>query len=196
MRRSAVVVLVLGVLLVLALPFAAYGQDMANYIVVKPGVYIPSGDLDDADFDTGFNIEGVLGHYYHPNFAAELGVGYFETESDVAGDEGDVWVIPVTISGKGVYPLYGGEIYAGAGVGIYFASIEAKVAGLGTDDDDDIVFGAHVMVGGNVDVAEDIFLGIEGKYIFTDETDVTLLGMPVESDLNGFTVTGNLGIRF
>ena len=46
-----------------------------NYVTVKTGLYNPTGDLD--TFDTGLNVEGAFGRYFHKNFALEGGIGLF-----------------------------------------------------------------------------------------------------------------------
>lgn len=192
MRRHFLTILALGVMLVLCLPIAAYGAQYGgggpgepNYVAVKAGIFIPAGDLEDLDFDTGFNGQVVLGHHYHQNFALEIGVGFFESGSDTP--DGDFWAIPVDVTVKAVLPVEQGNVYAGAGVGIYFASFEQ-----GAVDDDDTVFGGHAIVGGEFGVGSDVYLGVEGKFILTDEADFG----PVSVDLNGFMITGNIGYRF
>ncbi len=196
MKRYAVVILVLGISLVLSLPFAAYAQEKVNYIVGKAGIYSPTGDLDDLEFDTGFNGQIAIGHYFHKNFALEGGLGYAVTDSSFGGLEWDAWTIPITLTAKGVYPIADTvELYAGAGIGIYFVQFEVS-----NRDYDDTVFGGHVVLGSNVNVTDNIFLGLEGTYIFTDEVELesVIFGVPlaVQADINGFVVTGNIGYRF
>ena len=46
----------------------------SNYFVFKGGIYSPqTNDLD--GFDTGFNGELAIGHYFDKNWAVELGAG-------------------------------------------------------------------------------------------------------------------------
>ncbi len=49
-------------------------------------------------------------------------------------------------------------------------------------------------------MTDNIFLGLEGTYIFTDEVELesVIFGVPlaVQADINGFVVTGNIGYRF
>ncbi len=196
MKRSAILVLVLSCLFILSLPFASFADDKkGGYITIKPGAYFPTGDLNDKGFDNSFTGELTVGTYYTPNLALEAGVGYFQTEASKHGEDDDVWVVPVTITFKGVLPLKGAELTAGAGGGVYFANIDAKgsdLSGHFSRDDSAVVAGAHVVAGVNVDVAPKIFLGVEGKYIVTTGAD--MLGGHV--NLNGFMLTGVLGYRF
>ncbi len=213
MRRTAFTILVLSITFIFFSSFSAMGQEKPSYITIKAGIYTPTDDLDDADFDTGFNGEISFGHYFSPNFALEAGVGYFETDASFSGyipfvgfasEDDEVTAIPITLTGKGVYPGEGFELYLGAGVGVYFANFEAdaSVSGLGSFsfEDDDTVFGFHFLLGANFNLTEVVFLGVEWKYILTEEGKAkdTFLGVPVtlEANLNGYTITGNLGFRF
>ena len=79
MKRSAysTITVLMAVLFIVS---PARGEDKSNYIAVKGGIFSPSSDLDDADFDTGFAGEAVIGGYYNEYLAAEIGVGYFELQ--------------------------------------------------------------------------------------------------------------------
>lgn len=180
MKRT---VFILGIVLIFLMPLAALAQDHLNTLNVKAGAYFPTGDLEDADFGTGFSGEVSYGRYLHPNFVTEFGVGYLRSEDTSA----DVWAVPLTVTLKGVYPVNGVELFAGAGAGFYI--VEAEVD---SETDDDSVWGGHVVAGANVDINPTLFVGVEGKYIFTDEAD--FFGEKV--NLNGFTLTANFGIRF
>jgi opacity protein-like surface antigen len=186
--------------------------DNPNYVTFKGGIYSPESD-DLEDFDTGFNVEIAFGHYFHRNLALELGVGYFETEATFSGfdpilfgswrEEDEITAIPLTLTAKGVLPLRNVDIFAAAGIGLYFVHGEADIStsafGSFSFDDDDTVFGFHLGLGGNFNITENIFLGIEGKYLWAEaEFEESVFGVPIEldADLEGFTVTGNIGFRF
>src|SRR5512136_2751770 len=88
------------------------------YIALKPGIYSPqSSDLN--GFDTGFNGEFAFGLRFHPNIAAEFGIGYFNTEGEktVAGAtygvrrnfDIDVWSFTFTL--KGILPYKKWEFF-------------------------------------------------------------------------------------
>ena len=66
--------------------------------------------------------------------------------------------------------------------------------------DDDYIFGGQILGGLNFDINEGFFLGLEGKYIFTQDAELadntgSLRGW-AEFNLNGFIATGVLGFRF
>jgi opacity protein-like surface antigen len=192
-------------------PVFAAEQARLNYVVVKTGIYNPTGDLD--NFDTGLNIEGVFGRYFHKNFALEGGIGLFGTKAEYSGtsallgtytEENKIAAIPLTVTAKGLLPLDKLELYAGAGLGVYLASADAELrtSNLGnfTLDDNDIVFGLHLTAGGIYNITERFFFGIDTKYLSTEEASFkgTALGQTytIKSDLTGYTVNGLFGYRF
>ena len=214
MRPKALAFSVLTLILICLFPFSGSGQDSLNYFALKGGIYSPTGDLDDFNFDTAFNGEIAYGRYLNPNFALEIGVGYFKSDASISGvdpffggsytEEDEIKVIPIILSGKGIYPSGNFELYGEIGIGIYLADFEGVVTHtvLGTVglDDDDTAFGVNLGVGVNYNITEKVFIGVEGKYVLTTDAEFqgTVLGVPfkVESDLNGFIFTGNLGFRF
>jgi len=212
---SKIVAAILAVLIVTATPVAtqlfAEESTRLNYVVAKTGIYNPTGDLD--SFDTGLNIEGAFGRYFHKNFLIEGGVGLFGTEDDIQGtsailgtytETDTITAVPLTITAKGILPLDKLELFAGAGVGIYFTEVDAELntSALGTFNvnDADIVMGVHVTGGGIYNFNERFFFGIDGKYFSTEkaEYDGVILGRSItlKGDLTGYTVNGFFGYRF
>lgn len=196
MKFRASVISILSIVFILLLPFSAAGQEKRDYIIAKGGIYSPTGGLDDLNFGTGFNGEVAWGHYFSPNFALELGGGYFESD--------DTRVVPLTATGKGIYPTGNWELFAEVGVGVYFAKFRGILSdpALGTVniDEDDTVFGLTLGLGVNYNITEEFFLGIGGKYLLT--TDAEFMGsatggpVPLETDLDGYIVTAIFGFRF
>jgi opacity protein-like surface antigen len=80
------------------------------------------------------------------------------------------------------------------------SDIDTSTHGDFSVDDDDSVFGAHVVAGANYDITDRFFIGLEGMYRWTDDFDIseTVALIPVEynGDLSGFSVTINAGFRF
>ena len=201
MKRVSILFCVLFII-ILSFPVTGLADGKkGGYALLKAGAFFPTEDLDDADFDTGFGGELVLGTYYNPNLALECGIGYYQTDRSVRfqdiKEEDDLFIVPITANIKGVLPLRGVELFGGGGFGVYFVHIDADVSGsnladIGDDDDSDVVLGAHVMAGANVDISRKIFLGIEAKYIFTDDADL----FRSDVNLDGFVLTGSIGYRF
>lgn len=198
MKKIIVLSAVVSLLLFLAAPVNA---DLNNYIVGKLGAYIPnSNDLD--GFDTGFNGEVAIGHYFNPFVAVELGIGYFQTSGDVFvtnhdtffGNE-DIDVTPLTLSLRLIQPLSRTtEIYAIGGIGAYFVYDDIDASnqfGFIHLSDDTTAFGAHLGAGININLTRTLFIGGEFKYVWVTPE---LYGADVS--LDGFRVHGNIGFRF
>ena len=207
MKTKASLYFALTVIVICFLPFSALGQNSVNYLTLKGGIYSPQGDLDDVNFDTGFNGELSIGRYFHPNFALELSGGYFKSDTSVSGSndslgtfsqEDEIKVIPVTLTGKFVYKSQKWEFFGAVGAGVYFADFEgvqiSSVKGIVNVDDDDSVFGVNLGLGVTYDITEVVFIGVEGKYIITDDAKFT--GVTPETNLNGIIATANIGFRF
>ena len=198
MKVKAVSVVVLSMFFVFM--FAFQGSAADNYFLLKGGMYSPqSNDLE--DFDAGFNGEIAVGHYFNPNLALELGLGYAQTDASfIEYDMGyiyqmdvDIHMVPLTLSVKGIYPVNQHELYGLFGLGAYFT--EAEVSTLGFKfDGDDTTLGVHLGAGFNYNLSNAMFVGLEGKYFWAD-ADFGVAGAP-DVDLDGFIVTLNLGFRF
>ncbi|MGD8986385.1 MAG: OmpW family outer membrane protein [Desulfobacteraceae bacterium] len=196
MTSRARAILVLTITLVFLLPISATGQERRDYIIAKGGVYSPTGGLDDLNFGSGFNGEVAWGHYFSPNFALEVGAGYFESDQ--------VRVVPLLATGKAIYPTGNWELFAEVGMGAYFAKFKGTFRYPALVDveinDESVVFGVNLGFGVNYNITEEFFLGIEGKYLMT--TDAEFGGsaaggsVKLEPDLNGYIVTAVFGFRF
>ena len=196
MRSRARAILVLTMTLVFLLPISATGQEKRDYVIAKGGVYSPTGGLDDLNFGAGFNGEVAWGHYFSPNFALEIGAGYFESD--------DMRVVPFLATGKALYPTGNWELFAEVGVGAYFVKFDGRlndpVVGVIVFDDDDAVFGLSLGFGVNYNITEEFFLGIEGKYLLTSDAEfggsATSGPASLETELDGYIVTAVFGFRF
>ena len=172
-----------------------------NYFTLKAGGFFPqSSDLDDIDADAGFLGELTIGHNITPGFAVEAGVGYFETEGGFSSSGGSVEetfkVVPLTLSLRGQVPYGRFQPYGIVGLGVYF--VEDEISGnipalglSGSDSDEDASLGFHVGFGGNYTLPNNLFLGVEVRYLFV-ETGT----FGVDFRLDGVTLTGNVGYRF
>lgn len=169
-----------------------------NYMTLKLGGFFPqSSDLDDIEADAGFHGEIALGHRVAPGFAIEGGIGYFETDAGVTNtlvsfDE-QFRVVPVTLSLRGQVPYGRYEPYGFVGIGVYFVEdkISASLPVPVSDSDDDASLGFHVGLGGNYTLSNNLFLGVEVRYIFLKTGT-----FGVDFRLDGITLSGNVGYRF
>ena len=189
--------LVLTVALIGIAPSVSLAENPSNYVVLKGGLYSPSDDFDlhgqKFNLDDGFVAEVAYGHYFMPMFALELGAGYFESKASAAIPAGEAKfkVVPLTLTGKVLFPIGAIEPYGEFGIGGYIT--ETDVSGTVNEalDSTKSVFGLHAGAGVNFNITRNIFLGVEGRYLWAKPS---WGGSDIK--LDGFTVTANLGFRF
>jgi len=217
--NSSKILIAVSVILILTVfsAFPVFAQGVGQYIILKPGIYSPQDDLE--DFDTGFNGELAFGAQFNKYLAVEMGVGYFHTGLDesAAGNisginyavegEFDIDVLPVTLSLKGILPVGKWEFYGFGGIGGYFVwgqldvtAAADGIAGSVSLEDNDVIFGGHLGLGVDYNITPAIFIGAEGKYLWTSEAKLedTVSGIPVGAkfNLDGIIATAVLGFRF
>jgi len=188
-------------------------SNLTKYATLKLGQYTPTGDLD--DFDSEFIGELTFGGYLTPykSGSFEIGVGRFSLEDSVNGyhpelgfwDETvEVTVTQFLLSLKGHLQHKNAEFIIGAGFGLYLVELEDKYRSDLTGDlsasGDDTTFGLHLSAGGNYSISKIVFIGIEGRMIFTNDFRISdeVLGIPIEWKGNGdgYTISGLIGVRF
>ena len=184
MKRTA---LLSVLLLLVAVP--AFAENPRNYATLKLGAYLPQAD-DMDNFNDGVNVEVAVGQYINPNVAVDLSVGYLKSNGSGPGASGQIRAYPVLLSIKGVLPVSIVELYVLVGGGVYFT--DAQVSALGvTDKKTDTTSGFQAGVGGNVNLSNNVFLGLEGKYFWSyPEFD------SVKVHIDGIQATANIGYRF
>ena len=210
MKRNRLIIMVTVVIMLM--PLYAFGQENSDYFALKLGQYSPTGDLDDAGIGSGVNGEFVFGTYLLKNFSYETSVGYFQTDETFTGfvsglgtvsEKNKIKVVPFLLTLKGHIPLKAVELYGGLGIGFYFAKIYIDAnapIGSASFSDRDTVFEYHCLAGINFNITKQLFLGIEAKMFKTsdfsfNDTDqgITLDG---DIDLDGYTISGQIGYRF
>jgi len=197
MKRTVLASLILCALLVMSFPLVAHGADYggkirkANYFAVKGGIFSPRADLDDLNLEDGYAINFSVGHYFSDRFVVEFGTEILQADGDLNGVSRDILILPVTATAKYIVPTGVGDFYLGAGAGVYFARLEQTIGGV-TSREHDVVLGGHILGGANLDITDDVFVGIEGKWMLTD----TAKFFGQELTLSGATLTGHAGMRF
>jgi opacity protein-like surface antigen len=197
MKTTCAMFLVLAIALIGIASPASAAESPSNYAVIKGGLFSPSQDFDIGtthfELDDGFVAELAVGHYIVPFFAAELGVGYFESKASPAVPPGETKfkVVPVTLTGKVLFPFGLIEPYGEFGIGAYItkAEVSGTIGNLSSSTKG--VFGLHAGGGVNFNITPNVFLGAEGRYLWAKPS---FGGQDIK--LDGFTVTGNLGYRF
>jgi Outer membrane protein beta-barrel domain len=191
----------------------ADAKDYKCYAMVGLGANIPTGGLDDAGYDNGFTTWVTYGRNLSEYLAVEGTFSYFYTEQDtdgttaVAGNysrKDRVGVSAVLVTVKGQFPVGPVVLFGGAGVGGYYVSwrseIDTSTIGEFDVDDEDSVWGAHVVTGATWDLNKRVFFGAQALYRWTDDVNIDkFVGtVPVrfKGDLNGYTVTVAGGFRF
>jgi opacity protein-like surface antigen len=149
-----------------------------QYASLRLGAFSPkSDDLQNASFNTGFCGEIAFGYRAFPNFAAELGVGYFRSQTDTVSFTDPTYgtlstyltlsVVPITATAKLILPLGQLEPYAAAGVGLYMATLKGTVSGAisGSASNSDNAFGVHFGAGLLANVSDRVALGLDVRYV-------------------------------
>ena len=194
-------------MLAFLIPIDVFAQS-PFYIAFKPGIYSPqSGDLD--GFDTGFSGEVGFGYRVNPNLAAEIGIGFFNTEGEktvggatYGGREFDIYAYPVTFTLKAILPYKRWEFFGLVGAGVYFVSRpyddyydhDHDYHNHNHDDDYDYdtIFGGYLGAGIHYNITPRIFVGVEGKYLWTDKAKFEY----EEFRMDGIIANAVIGVRF
>jgi opacity protein-like surface antigen len=213
--RSGVMRLILFISLAGLTANAAWADsgNYKNYGRVGLGVNKFNGDLDDSGYDANIAFNASYGRYLGKNIVIEGSVDYFYAHQDISGstsvagaysrdDQIGVGALLATL--KGEIPLGPVTLYGGGGIGAYYAALKTEIdtTNLGSFDveDDDSVFGFHLVAGGYYDITPRLFVGAEGLYRWTGDLDMKKITgtVPVQlkGNLDGYVVTLSAGFRF
>jgi opacity protein-like surface antigen len=205
MKKTSILFLLLSVAFIgITSPASAAEEKPANYMALKGGIYSPNssyhlrdfnnGDsLSNLDSKTGFAGEVVVGHYFSPMLAVELGAGYFESKGSPATPPGEtrLKVIPLVATGKVLLPLGIFEPYGLFGIGAYISDLDVDGNTDSFHGSSDVTYGLHAGAGLNINLQNNMFVGVEGKYLWAENS---FGGQHLE--LDGFITTAQIGYRF
>ena len=194
-------------------PASAAAGDFKNYGQAGIGLNRPTGGLDDAGYDTGLTTRITYGRVLSKNLVVEGTAEFFFTDQDLNGGTDDagyytredtIGVSALMVTLKGQVPAGPLTLFAGAGVGGYYIALDSEIetAAFGDFDvdDEDSVWGVHVVLGATWDLTRRIFLGGQWLYRWTDDVKIEkrVGTVPVElkGDLDGYAVTFMGGFRF
>jgi hypothetical protein len=192
---------------------AAASNSYSNYGRIGLGVHDFSSSLDDVGYDAGVAVSATYGNYLTEYLVIEGTVSFFESDRETIGStatagtyttDDTLGVGALLVTMKAEIPLDRVAFYGGVGVGGYAVALDSEIetTSLGdfNTDEDDYVLGAHVVAGGNFDITDRIFVGIEGMYRWTDDVDIVKVvgSVPISitDNLNGYTVSVTCGFRF
>ena len=199
---------------ILVLPFLLPMNVFAEppfFLTYKPGMYSPRS----SGLDAGLSTELAFGYRFNPNIAAEFGFGYFNTQKEVRGkratrviqEDCDYYVVPLTLTLKAIFPYKKWEFFGLGGGGVYVVSGPYNLNDYGDYDDYgdfnphvDAVLGGYLGGGIHYSLTPTIFLGVEGKYLWTDKAklDGDKSGVPLNAKfrLDGIIAAAVIGVRF
>ncbi len=154
-----------------------------TYLSFGGGVFIPNDDNEGLKgFDTGTAVDITCGYEVNSMFSIEGSIGYYNTDYEMTECGGDcpdppcciritsgIDACPVRLTGKISLPLIKQiKLYAGAGFGYYFTSLDEMAVFTGYDEDFDYTvkseadtFGYHLVAGLDVMAGESLSLLIE-----------------------------------
>ncbi len=152
-----------------------------SYLTVRLGAFMPN---DDAYFlDNGISIGGAIGHNLNRNFALEVGLDYTLTDFDdeygyynyTTDEYEDAYVttLGIPVTAKLLVPLSNSvNLFAGAGIGVYFTDVEIKDGHYDgyyyKDNDRDTCLGFHALMGADVELMPNAAVTMELKYTELD----------------------------
>jgi len=173
---------------------AQYGQ---GYFFGHLGLFDPNDDGDGLrGYDSGSTFDVGFGSRVAPMFAFEGAFGAYGSDSGSR----EAVVVPLTIGARLIIPAPFVEPYVGAGLGLYFSSLDEGSASSGRGfapysgiDDTSSDIGGYFSAGLDMWLNQRVALNFEGKYHFVEPTFQTNAGNDVDVNLSGWTV--NLGVR-
>ena len=166
---------------------AATAVDGHALIGARAGMFLPNDNSDGLKgFEEGWAAEVFLGGGVGP-VGFEVGAGGYmpEPEGNVDADF-NVYYLSGTV--KGYLPLGGAALYAGGGIGFYYAELDSGLEGRDTVDGNGI--GYHLVMGVEAPLAIVALFG-EARW---NLAEVDLGNLREDIDVGGLTIS--LGLRF
>jgi hypothetical protein len=139
----------------------------ASRFTIKGGLYTAE---DEDALDDGYIFTVSWMRFFTEILALEFEAGYFNTDGEDSGVDAEAWGIPLMVNGRLNLPVWVVDLYGGLGVGTIYYDAEAD-AGLLSIDDDGFLLAGNAFLGGTINVADRVALGLEAKYYATDEID-------------------------
>jgi outer membrane protein W len=161
----------------------------------------------DVDLDEGVYV-GLEGYYgVMPDLYVGLEVGWAGTSNDgdinIAGEmvdtDVDVTLVPVELNLKYVIEASPEWIIGfGAGVSYNYFEVEVDPKGYSDADEDDWVWGGQLFAEVNYKMSEQWFLGVNGKYQWTEDLEFDIRGEDIETDTSAdnWRVGAQIGMMF
>jgi hypothetical protein len=192
-------------LIAAVVPVAAEAQPAASgmYLDANAGLFAPTGS-DMEGFNNGFGFRAAFGRRFSPNFAAELGMGWFTTSTDrVSAFDPDlgsvsaklsISAVPLTVGAKLLLPAGGVEPYLTGGAGLYFARLTADVSSgfiSGSASDSSTAPGLYVGTGATFRVSPRASLLVDARY---STAWASFDGL--DGQISGLALSGGVAFQF
>jgi opacity protein-like surface antigen len=166
----------------------------SSYLQLRLGIFSPqSSDLD--GFDSGIALDASFGYRFHPNFAGEVGIGYWRSSASASASgmtaSATVSDLPVTASLKAIAPVGSMDLYGLVGFGLHSVKLEASVTGVASGSTTGSAFGFHLGAGLAIPVSASASLGLDLRYLIASPS---FNGVSLHVD--GLQATGVLLYRF
>lgn len=209
MRSSQFSLLVSCLLIPVAVSSASAADVGSGYFSVKGGSFLPNGKGGSnslSGFNTGYNAEVAVGYRAEKYAAIEIGTGIFSSSGTITNDDvsskKSLYGIPVTATAKAILDLEKLELFAGAGLGYYFAFIDNDMtfsAGSPVHESSHgSALGYHLVLGGDYKVSDQFRLGADFKY-FVAKPEFTLTQANHTPNTSKWDVGGtaiNVGLKY
>jgi hypothetical protein len=132
---------------------------------LKGGYYDSSED----GFDDGTLYIAAWLMPRSPTFSTEFEIGYLDADGSEGLVDREVWAIPLMANARFTVPVGERfELYAGLGFGSFYYDAEADAPGISVSGDG-FLFGGDGFFGGAVQLGDNFYVGLEGKYYLTGE---------------------------
>jgi hypothetical protein len=171
MKKSVIIracVIVAAMLMTVAVALAAEQKKKrpSSYFNARGGLFLPTGDWNDGDWEPRQNIEMALGYHFLPFLALEGGFHHFRTfMSQTTSYYSDVKLYGngVVLTAKLIYPGRRIQLYLGGGAGHYWVMegifISLPVVG-GYFEIEDTIWGFHAVAGASYDLFRWLYLNV------------------------------------
>ncbi len=156
------------------------------YLGGRIGVFRPSDDdeLDPFSFESGVDLEALVGLRLNPHLSVEAGLGYYKSSTNTLSAGGtsvdfDLTNVPFTASVRAGTEIDRVALYGLAGVGYHMTELKVNASSAsfsGSISEEDDVFGFHLGAGFAFAVTPRLSLGAELRRTFVKGEYQTLLG--------------------
>jgi len=207
MKKVLLFALMVAIVLTATSVFATEKYVLGNSNVALKVDYINFTEdaFDEVDLESGVYV-GLEGYYgIMPNLYLGLEAGWAGTSNDGHLDALDtdvdveVTLIPIELNLKYAFEVSPAWVIdIGAGVSYSMFEIEVDLDDFGDADQDDWVFGGQVFADVNYKLNNQWFIGINGKYQFTEDLEFEVEGEDVDakSSADNWRVGAHVGLMF